>query len=152
MKIIFFTGLSGSGKSTIAELLKTNLTNLGYNTYILDGDIMRLGLCKDLGFSDSDRVENIRRASESAKLLAEVNVIPICAFISPSNVGRNLAKQILKDFDFVEGLYKKVRKGEIKNFTGVDSLYEIPQNPNLTLDASISPESCVKLILEKFYS
>lgn len=140
---IWLTGLSGSGKSTIANLVDQKLYQLGYHTYILDGDNTRLDLNKDLGFSDEDRIENIRRISEVSKLLNDAGVITICSFISPFEINRTQAKEIIGD-NFIEifiktdlevcemrdpkGLYKKARLGQIKDFTGISSPYEIPQN------------------------
>jgi len=159
--IIWFTGMSGSGKSTIANAVDVQLHSLGCHTYVLDGDNIRTGLNKNLGFSDDDRKENIRRISEVAKLFADAGTIVLTAFISPFIEDRNIAREILsKDFNFIEvyieadlatcesrdpkGLYKKARAGEIKNFTGIDSPYEAPVNPELILNtASNSLEECV---------
>lgn len=156
--IIWLTGMSGSGKSTIANILDKYLYQAGNHTYILDGDNIRSGLNKNLGFSDEDRKENIRRISEVAKLFADAGTIVITAFISPFIEDRQIARDILsKDFNFIEvyveadlatceerdpkGLYKKARAGQIKNFTGIDSPYEAPVNPELTLKTSdLKPE------------
>ena len=140
---IWMSGLSGSGKSTIANTLEQNLYNLGYHTHILDGDNTRLGLNKDLGFSDDDRTENLRRVSEVCKLMNDAGLITICSFISPFKKNRELARSIIGG-DFIEvfvdttldeceqrdpkGLYKKARSGEIKDFTGISSPFEIPEN------------------------
>ena len=140
---IWLTGLSGSGKSTIANLVDQKLYELGYHSYILDGDNTRLDLNKDLGFSEEDRIENIRRVSEVSKLLNDAGIITISSFISPFEINREQAKEIIGE-DFIEifiktdlevcemrdpkGLYKKARLGEIKDFTGISSPYEIPQN------------------------
>ena len=145
-KVIWFTGLSGSGKSTIANALEKRLHQQGKRTYILDGDNVSHGLSKDLGFTDSDRVENIRRISEVAKLMVDAGIIVITAFISPFRAERALAKSLLNKGEFKEiyldlplkiaekrdpkGLYKKARMGEIRNFTGIDSDYEIPLSPD----------------------
>jgi len=140
---IWMSGLSGSGKSTIANALDKELFQLGYHSYILDGDNTRLGLNKNLGFSDDDRVENLRRVAEVCKLLNDAGLIVICSFISPFETNRQLSKEIIGD-SFVEvfidakletcemrdpkGLYKKARAGEIKDFTGISSPFEIPKN------------------------
>lgn len=148
-KVIWFTGLPGSGKSTIANALDEVLNKRGLKTYILDGDNVRMGLNKDLGFSPEDRKENIRRISETAKLFADSGTIVLTAFISPYQEDRQQAREIISDLDFSEvfvntpleecerrdpkGLYKKARSGEIKDFTGVDAPYEEPQNPQVIL-------------------
>lgn len=140
---IWLTGLSGSGKSTIANLVDKKLYDLGYHSYILDGDNTRLDLNKDLGFSEKDRIENIRRVSEVSKLLNDAGIITISSFISPFEINRKQAREIIGE-DFIEifiktdleicemrdpkGLYKKARLGEIKDFTGISSPYEIPKN------------------------
>jgi adenylylsulfate kinase len=161
--VIWFTGLSGSGKSTLANALETYLFNEGYKTYVLDGDNVRMGLNKDLGFSDNDRKENIRRISEVANLFTDSGTLTITAFISPFKEDRNLAREILGK-NFIEiwvkadletcesrdpkGLYKKARLGEIKNFTGIDSPYEEPENPELTIDTSeLSIEDSIDKII-----
>ena len=151
-KVIWFTGLSGSGKSTIANLLEKQLHELGMHTYLLDGDNIRHGLNKDLGFTDEDRVENIRRITEVAKLMVDAGLIVLTAFISPFRAERQMARELFPDGEFIEvfvdtplalaeerdpkGLYKKARKGELKNFTGVDSPYEAPEHPEITLKTS----------------
>ncbi|MDN4503728.1 adenylyl-sulfate kinase [Alteromonadaceae bacterium BrNp21-10] len=140
--VIWLTGLSGSGKSTIANVLEQKLHALGKQTYLLDGDNVRHGLCGDLSFSDKDRVENIRRISEVSKLFVDAGLIVITAFISPFRTDRNSARQTLEQGEFVEvfvdtpldvceqrdpkGLYEKARKGDIKDFTGIGSAYEAP--------------------------
>jgi len=167
--IIWFTGYSGSGKSTIANILDTYLHKGGYHTYILDGDNIRSGLNKNLGFSDDDRKENIRRISEVAKLFADSGTIVLTAFISPFIEDRQIARDILsKDFNFIEvyveadletceardpkGLYKKARAGQIKNFTGIDSPYEAPINPEITLKTSqYSPDLSAYTVLHYLY-
>lgn len=149
--VIWFTGLSASGKSTIAGALEQILTHQGYHTYLLDGDNVRHGLCSDLGFSDQDRKENIRRADEVAKLSADAGLITLAAFISPFRADRRLVREILPEGQFVEvfvdasldvckqrdpkGLYIKAERGEIKQFTGIDSPYEIPASPEIRIDA-----------------
>lgn len=150
--VFWLTGLSGSGKSTLANALHTTLTEQGYHSYVLDGDNMRLGLNKDLDFSIDSRKENIRRIAEVAKLMVDAGVIVITAFISPFIEERKKAQEIISKIDFkevfidadlalcesrdVKGLYKKARSGEIKNFTGIDSPYEAPVNPDLRIDTS----------------
>jgi len=149
--VIWFTGLSASGKSTIAGALEQILTGQGYHTYLLDGDNVRHGLCRDLGFSDEDRKENIRRVGEVANLLADSGLIVLAAFISPFRADRQVVRDITPDGQFVEvfvdaslsvcrerdpkGLYAKADRGEIKQFTGIDSPYEDPLNAELILDA-----------------
>ena len=148
--VIWFTGLSGSGKSTLAHSVEEKLHNLGCRTYVLDGDNVRHGLSSNLSFSDDDRKENIRRIGEAANLMMEAGVIAITAFISPFKKDRNFVRQLLSQGDFIEiyckasletcesrdvkGLYKRARTGEIKNYTGIDSPYEAPNNPELVID------------------
>lgn len=150
--VLWFTGLSGSGKSTLAHAVEELLHQNGLNTFVLDGDNVRHGLCGDLGFSDKDRKENIRRISETAKLLLEAGVITLTAFISPFKADRAIARNLMPHGDFLEihcfcplavceqrdvkGLYKKARLGEILDFTGISSLYEEPENPDLKIDTS----------------
>jgi bifunctional enzyme CysN/CysC len=150
--VLWFTGLSGAGKSTIANLVEKRLHDMGRHTYTLDGDNVRHGLNKDLGFTDADRVENIRRVSETAKLMVDAGLIVLVSFISPFQSERRMAREMLEDGEFIEvfvstplavcekrdvkGLYAKARRGEIRNFTGIDSDYEAPENPELTLDTS----------------
>ncbi len=165
-KCIWFIGLSGSGKSTLANLVEVELHKKGYKTYVLDGDNIRLGLNKDLGFSDSDRKENIRRIAEVAKLFVDAGVIVLSAFITPFEEDRNQIKEVIGKDDFmqifvdcplevcekrdVKGLYAKARNGEIKNFTGIDSPFETPQNSDLVIHTDKeSLEESVKSILNK---
>ncbi len=145
--VLWFTGLSGSGKSTIANEVEYSLNKQGYHTYLLDGDNLRHGLNKDLGFSFEDRVENIRRIAEVAKLFVDAGIIVLVAFISPFKKEREKAKEIIGKENFIEifvdtpleecikrdpkGLYKKALNGEIKEFTGIDSPYEPPENPDI---------------------
>jgi adenylylsulfate kinase len=149
-KVFWFTGLSGSGKSTIAQAFEKELYNRGYFVKLLDGDNIRTGINSNLGFSLEDRKENIRRIAEVAKLFLESGVIVLCSFVSPTKVIRDMAKEIIGNGDFVEvfvdtpleicekrdvkGLYKKARAGEIKGFTGIDSPFDRPRNPDLVLD------------------
>jgi adenylylsulfate kinase len=149
--VIWFTGLSASGKSTIAGALEQVLTTQGYHTYLLDGDNVRHGLCRDLGFSDTDRQENIRRVGEVARLMADAGLISLAAFISPFRADRQIVRDILPHGQFVEvyvdtplevcrdrdpkGLYAKAYRGEIKQFTGIDSPYEPPESPEVRLAA-----------------
>ena len=148
--VIWFTGLSGSGKSTLAHLVEEKLHNLDCRTFVLDGDNVRHGLSSNLSFSDDDRKENIRRIGEAANLMMEAGVIAITAFISPFKKDRNFVRQLLSQGDFIEiyckasleicesrdvkGLYKRARAGEIKSYTGIDSPYDVPDNPELTID------------------
>jgi bifunctional enzyme CysN/CysC len=150
--VLWFTGLSGSGKSTVANLVEKRLHDLGRHTYTLDGDNVRHGLNKDLGFTDADRVENIRRVAESAKPMADAGLIVCVSFISPFQSERRMARELLEDGEFIEvyistplevceqrdvkGLYAKARRGEIKNFTGIDSAYEAPQHAEIDIDTS----------------
>lgn len=161
--VIWFTGLSGSGKSTLANLLEQKLKDNNHFTYLLDGDNVRHGLCGDLGFSDKDRVENIRRISEVSKLFTDAGLIVLTAFISPFRDDRNYCRQLLDDNEFVEvfidtpieecekrdpkGLYQKARQGEIKDFTGIDSPYEAPQHPEIHFQYDgQTPEQAVELL------
>ena len=148
-RVIWFTGLSGSGKSTVANATEKVLYDMGLQTYILDGDNVRMGLTKDLGFSHKDRTENIRRIAEAANLFADSGSIILTAFISPYRDDRDNAREIIGNEDFIEvfvsadlsvceerdpkGLYKKARAGEIKGFTGIDAPYEEPINPELVV-------------------
>ena len=161
-KVLWFTGLSGSGKSTIANFLEQILHNKGIKTYILDGDNVRHNLCKDLDFSEAGRIENIRRVSEVAKLMVDAGIVVITAFISPFTNERQIARSIFHDDEFIEiyistpleiaekrdkkGLYKRARCGELLNFTGIDSPYEVPVNAEYTIDTS--NKSSQKLALE----
>ena len=161
--LLWFTGLSGSGKSTIANALDVALHSRGYHTFLLDGDNVRHGLCNDLGFSDEDRVENIRRIGEVSKLFADAGLIVLSAFISPFNSDRRLVRKLFPAGEFIEvfmdasietcesrdpkGLYQKARSGQIKDFTGIDSPYEVPAHPELRLDTSrMSVDDCVEVL------
>lgn len=162
--VIWFTGLSASGKSTIAGALEESLTSQGYHTYLLDGDNIRHGLCRDLSFSDTDRTENIRRVGEVARLLVDAGLITLTAFISPFRADRQLVRDILPAGQFIEvfvdaplavcrerdpkGLYARADRGEIKQFTGLDSPYEAPESPEVHLDAGgLSVIESVNLLL-----
>lgn len=164
-KVLWFTGLSGSGKSTIANLVEKKLYALGRHSYLLDGDNVRHGLNKDLGFTDADRVENIRRVGEVAKLMTDAGLIVLTAFISPFRAERDIVRAMLPDGDFVEifvdtpievaetrdvkGLYKKARSGEIRNFTGISSPYERPERPDILIDTTReTPEAAAERIVE----
>jgi len=162
--VLWFTGLSGSGKSTLAHAVEEQLYQLGLNTFVLDGDNVRHGLNKDLSFSNTDRKENIRRISEAAKLMLEAGIITLTAFISPFREERAMARSLMPHGDFLEihcycplevcetrdvkGLYKKARKGEIKDFTGISSPYEAPTNPELKIDThALSLEESVRQVI-----
>jgi len=163
--VLWFTGLSGAGKSTIANLLERRLLALGRHTYLLDGDNVRHGLNKDLGFTEADRVENIRRVAEVARLMADAGLIVLVSFISPFRAERRMARGLLPAGEFIEvfvdtplavaetrdpkGLYKKARRGELKNFTGVDSPYEAPEQPELQIDTTaLQPEEATEAIVQ----
>lgn len=170
--VLWFTGLSGSGKSTIAGALESALYQRGQHTYLLDGDNVRHGLCGDLGFSDEDRIENIRRVGETAKLMCDAGLIVLTAFISPFIKERDSVRALLNDDEFIEvhvatslavcesrdpkGLYKKARAGEIANFTGISSDYQAPKNPEIVLhtdEQSIeqSVEQLIQYLIEHGY-
>ncbi len=163
--VVWLTGLPGSGKSTIANLLESRLHNLHRHTYTLDGDNVRHGLTKDLGFTETDRVENVRRIGETAKLMVDAGLIVIVAFISPYRSDRRMVRRLLDEGEFIEafvdtplavcedrdpkGLYKKARAGEVPNFTGIDAEYQPPEQPELTLDTvAMSAEQCTQKVLE----
>jgi adenylylsulfate kinase len=169
-KVIWLTGLSGAGKTTIAQNLERELFSRGYLTQILDGDIIRSGINNNLNFTDVDRMENIRRIAEVAKLIVNNGIITISSFISPTNEIRNMARTIIGSDNFIEifvnapieiceerdvkGLYKKARKGEIINFTGIDSLFEHPVNPDIELKTHLytieeSIQQCLGVILPR---
>ena len=163
-RCIWFTGLSGSGKSTLANLLEKKLVEQGRHTYLLDGDNLRHGLNRDLGFTEADRVENIRRVAEVARLMVDAGLIVLASFISPYRAEREMARRLFAEGEFVEvfvdtplaqcelrdvkGLYAKARRGELKNFTGIDSAYEAPEQAQLVLDTcNNSPEQCVEQVI-----
>jgi bifunctional enzyme CysN/CysC len=164
--VLWFTGLSGAGKSTIANLVEKKLAAMGRHTYLLDGDNVRHGLNKDLGFTEADRIENIRRVGEVAKLMTDSGLIVITAFISPFQAERDMVRSMLPEGEFIEvfidtplriaesrdvkGLYKKARAGELKNFTGIDSPYEAPRNPEIRIDTqAITAEQAADLIIDR---
>ena len=169
-KVIWLIGLSGSGKSTIAQHLEAKLYNEGFLTQVLDGDNIRIGLNKNLTFSNGDRIENIRRISEVAKLFANCGVVTLVSFITPTEAIREMAKEIIGEENYIEvfisasldvcesrdtkGLYEKARKGMVKNFTGIDSVFEIPNNsaiviPTERLSAQESVQKLYDFIIKK---
>lgn len=164
--VIWFTGLSGSGKSTISDALENMLFEKGFSTYSLDGDNIRFGLCKGLGFSLEERTENIRRIAEVANLMLDAGLIVLASFISPLKSQRELVREIVGKENFIEvyvstpveecekrdvkGLYKKAKNGEIKNFTGVTSVYESPENPDIKIDTTdLSIDQSTQFIYKK---
>ncbi len=164
-KVLWFTGLSGAGKSTIANLVEKKMHAMGKHTFLLDGDNVRHGLNRDLGFTDADRVENIRRVGEVAKLMTDAGLIVLTAFISPFRAERDMVRAMLPEGEFVEifvdtplaeaeardekGLYAKARAGELKNFTGIDSPYEAPEDPELRIDTTLqSAEEAATAIVD----
>ena len=164
-RVLWFTGLSGSGKSTVANATEKMLHDMGMHTYILDGDNVRMGLNKDLGFSPKERTENIRRITEVAKLFADSGSLVLTAFISPYREDRDQAREIISNEDFIEifvsadlsvcesrdpkGLYKKARAGEIKGFTGIDAPYEEPLNPELVVETDkYGIEECADIVIK----
>jgi len=164
--VLWFTGLSGAGKSTIANLVEKKLVARGRHTFLLDGDNVRHGLNRDLGFTEADRIENIRRVGEVARLMADAGLIVLTAFISPFRAEREMVRGMIPDGEFIEifvdtplakaeerdtkGLYAKARAGELKNFTGIDSPYEPPQQPEIRIDTtSLSAEESADLIVEE---
>ncbi len=163
-RVLWFTGLSGSGKSTVANATEKILHDMGLQTYILDGDNVRMGLNKDLGFSPDDRTENIRRITEVSKLFADSGSLVLTAFISPYRKDRDDARSVIGNEDFIEvfvsadlsvcesrdpkGLYKKARAGEIKGFTGIDAPYEAPENPELVVHTDKNNiEECAQIVV-----
>lgn len=164
--ILWFTGLSGAGKSTLAHAVEEQLHQMGCHTFVLDGDNVRHGLCGDLGFSTADRIENIRRVGEIAKLFMEAGVIVLTAFISPYRSDRKRVRGMVEHGDFIEihcdsplevcesrdvkGMYKKARAGQIAEFTGISSPYEAPENPELRVDTgNVKLEQCVTRVMEE---
>lgn len=163
--LVWFTGLSGSGKSTLAHALEERLFNMGIRSYVLDGDNIRCGLNNDLGLNPKDRKENIRRIAEVAKLMVDSGILVFAAFIAPYRNSRMFVRELMSDFPFYEcyvrcpvdvcetrdpkGLYKKARKGEITNMTGITAPYEEPENPELLVDTSQMPlDNCVDQMVE----
>lgn len=162
--VLWFTGLSGSGKSTVAGALEAALHASGVSTYLLDGDNVRHGLCRDLGFSDDDRKENIRRVGETARLMVDAGLVVLTAFISPHRAERQMVRSLVGEGRFFEvfvdtpleicetrdpkGLYKKARAGELKNFTGIDSVYETPEKPEIHLDGEQLVTNLVNQLLD----
>ena len=164
--VLWFTGLSGAGKSTIANLVEKKLAAMGRHTFLLDGDNVRHGLNKDLGFTEADRIENIRRVGEVAKLMTDAGLLVLTAFISPFRAERDMVRAMMSDGEFVEifvdtplaeaerrdvkGLYAKARAGELPNFTGIDSPYEPPEQPELWIDTtSMTAEEAADKIVEE---
>ncbi len=164
-RCIWFTGLSGAGKTTIANNLEKRLNSEGKHTYLLDGDNVRHGLSRDLGFSEADRIENIRRIAEVARLMVDAGLIVLVSFISPFRSERRMARSLFLENEFIEvfvdtpieecerrdvkGLYARARQGELKNFTGIDSPYETPENPEIRLVTSENTaDVCVDLIVK----
>ncbi|MGN6498350.1 MAG: adenylyl-sulfate kinase, partial [Tsuneonella sp.] len=165
-RVLWFTGLSGSGKSTIANEVEKRLAVMNRHTFLLDGDNVRHGLNKDLGFTEADRIENIRRIGEVAKLMADAGLIVLTAFISPFRAERQMVRDMLPEGEFVEifvdtplevaeardvkGLYKKARAGELKNFTGIDSPYEPPEHPDIVVNTvAMTPQEAAQHIIDK---
>ncbi|MGB8327243.1 MAG: adenylyl-sulfate kinase, partial [Steroidobacteraceae bacterium] len=163
--VLWLTGFSGAGKSTIANIVERKLAAFGRYTYLLDGDNVRHGLNKDLGFTDQDRVENIRRVAEVARLMVDAGLIVLVSFISPFRAERRMARALFAPQEFIEvfvdtqlaeaerrdtkGLYKKARRGELRNFTGIDSPYEPPESPEIHIDtATLQPEAAADRIIE----
>jgi bifunctional enzyme CysN/CysC len=164
--MLWLTGLSGAGKSTIANLVEKKLHSLGHHTYVLDGDNVRHGLSKDLGFTDADRVENIRRVAEVGALMVDAGLIVLLSFISPFRSERRMARELVTEDEFIEvfvdvpievaeerdckHLYEKARRGEIKNFTGIDSPYEHPEAPEIHIDTSrVTAEEAADQVLDE---
>ena len=163
--LLWFTGLSGAGKSTIANIVEKKLNAKGKHTYLLDGDNVRYGLNKDLGFTDEERIENIRRVGEVAKLFVDAGIITIASFISPFRSDRRMVRNLFEEDEFIEvfvsaplelceqrdpkGLYKKARAGEIPHFTGIDSPYETPEREHIILNTAASTaEQCADQLVE----
>ncbi len=165
-QVVWFTGLSGSGKSTIANIVEKKLVARGKHTFLLDGDNVRHGLNRDLGFTEADRIENMRRVGEVARLMADAGLIVLTAFISPFRAERHMVRRMVPEGEFIEifvdtplaeaekrdvkGLYAKARAGELANFTGIDSPYEVPEAPEIRVDATeLSAEQAADRIVEE---
>ena len=163
-RVLWFTGLSGSGKSTIANLVEKKLYSQGLHTFLLDGDNVRHGLNKDLGFTDADRIENIRRVGEVARLMTDAGLTVLTAFISPFRAEREMVRAMMADGEFIEvfvdtpievaeardvkGLYAKARSGQLRNFTGIDSPYEAPEAPDIHIDTTVTgPDEAAEQIV-----
>jgi bifunctional enzyme CysN/CysC len=163
--VLWLTGISAAGKSTIANLVERELHRRGHHTYLLDGDNVRHGLNSNLGFTEADRIENIRRAAEVARLMTDAGLIVLVSFISPYRAERRMARALFEPHEFFEifvdaplalaeqrdpkGLYRKARRGELRNFTGIDAPYEPPENPELRIDTSrLAPEEAARSIIE----
>src|SRR4030095_1954859 len=164
--VLWFTGLSGAGKSTIANLVEKKLASRGRHTFLLDGDNVRHGLNRDLGFTEADRIENIRRVGEVARLMADAGLIVLTAFISPFRAERHMVRRMVPEGEFfeifvdtplaeaekrdVKGLYAKARAGDLKNFTGIDSPYEAPQSPEIYVDtATLTPDQAADRLVDE---
>ncbi|MES2948755.1 MAG: adenylyl-sulfate kinase [Pseudomonadota bacterium] len=164
-RVLWFTGLSGSGKSTIANLVEFKLHQMGYHTYLLDGDNVRFGLNKDLGFTDADRAENIRRIAEVARLMLDAGLIVIASLISPLRKDREMARALFAQNEFIEvfvdaplsvaeqrdpkGLYRQARRGELLNFTGIDSRFEKPEDPEAHIDTvALRPDAAANYVVD----
>lgn len=153
--VLWLTGLPGAGKSTLSALVEARLSAMGHHACVLDGDNVRRGLCRDLGYTEADRAENVRRVAEVAKLMADAGLIVVASLISPYRSDRRLARELMADGEFIEvfvdaplavteqrdpkGLYRKARRGKLKNFTGVDSPYEVPEKPELRIPTDSTP-------------
>jgi bifunctional enzyme CysN/CysC len=165
-RVLWFTGLSGSGKSTIANEVEKQLFMMNRHTFLLDGDNVRHGLNRDLGFTEADRIENIRRVGEVARLMADAGLIVLTAFISPFRAEREMVRKMLPEGEFIEifvdtpldvaeardvkGLYRKAREGKLKNFTGIDSPYEAPENPEIRVNTvDMTPEQAARYIIDR---
>jgi bifunctional enzyme CysN/CysC len=166
--ILWFTGYSGAGKSTIANKVEKRLFELSHHTHLLDGDNVRQGLCRDLGFTELDRVENIRRVAEVARLMLDAGLIVLTAFISPFRAERRMARSLVDEGEFIEifvdtplavaesrdikGLYQKARSGQLRNFTGIDSPYESPEHPEIRIDTTaMSAELSASAVLDYLF-